>query len=152
MSKQVTNVKDLENIFWSTINHIGVSFELKEKYDLINTISLLDLYEKLANKISEKIRFVDLENTINSTMHGDLEEQQRDFMLREKMRQIRKMLNDNSEAKIKDVESDDEKQKKYPQYVLDAIKSEQARMASMMPSSPEANVSKTYIDLLLELP
>ena len=85
-------------------------------------------------------------------MHGDLEEQQRDFMLREKMRQIRKMLNDNSEAKIKDVESDDEKQKKYPQYVLDAIKSEQARMASMMPSSPEANVSKTYIDLLLELP
>jgi lon protease len=113
---------------------------------------LLDLYEKLANKISEKIRFVDLENTINSTMHGDLEEQQRDFMLREKMRQIRKMLNDNSEAKIKDVESDNEKQKKYPQYVLDAIKSEQARMASMMPSSPEANVSKTYIDLLLELP
>ena len=152
LSKQATNVKDLENIFWSTVNHIGVSFELKEKYDLINTISLLDLYEKLANKISEKIRFVDLENTINSTMHGDLEEQQRDFMLREKMRQIRKMLNDNSEAKIKDVESDNEKQKKYPQYVLDAIKSEQARMASMMPSSPEANVSKTYIDLLLELP
>ena len=152
LMEPIETVEQYENTFWKIVNYISRVFELEEKYDLINTISTFSLYEKLVNKISEKIKFIDLENTINSTMHGDLEDQQRDFMLREKMRQIRKMLNDDSSNKIQEVEKDEEKQKRYPKYVLDAIKSEQARLSSMMPSSPEANVSKTYIDLLLELP
>ncbi|SGA31885.1 Lon family protease [Chlamydia abortus] len=86
-------------------------------------------------------------------MRNDLDDQQRDFLLREKMRQIKKMLGEEDGSKeVDNILKNENKKAQYPDYVLETIQNEQARLASMMPSSPEANVSKTYIELLLKLP
>ncbi|SYV90571.1 Lon protease, partial [Metamycoplasma alkalescens] len=85
-------------------------------------------------------------------MNEEMENSQRDFLLREKIKQLRQMLNDDSSNNAEKIEKDPEESKRYPSYVLEALKAEQARLASMMASSPEANISKNFIDLILALP
>ncbi|CRH45907.1 Lon family protease [Chlamydia trachomatis] len=89
---------------------------------------------------------------LTAKMNEEMENSQRDFLLREKIKQLRQMLNEGSTDNAENIEKDPEASKKYPTYVLNALKAEQARLASMMASSPEANISKTYIDLILALP
>lgn len=138
---------------WRIIEQIQGDLTLADKYKLIDNLDIAKRYETIIEKLSTKINLNKIENEINNTMRGDLEEQQRDFLLREKMRQIKKMLKeDDSSKELEKILKDSERAKQFPKYVLDTIQSEQARMASMMPSSPEANTAKTYIDLLLAMP
>ncbi|AWX42886.1 ATP-dependent protease La [Metamycoplasma cloacale] len=126
----------------------------KEKWDelFLSSFSSVRL-NWIYSKYSEILQYIKLEKEINSSMRGDMENQQRDFMLREKLNQIKKMLNeDGTESSENKFEKNPHLKEIYPEYVLEAIKSEQSRLASMMPSSPEANISKTYLDLLWKLP
>jgi hypothetical protein len=124
-----------------------------ELLSLIESNDVLARYNELIKKANKQVQFEKIENEINSNLREDMEDQQRDFFLREKMRQIRKMLKDDEGGKsADDIEKDSTLKEQYPEYVLEALRSEQSRMASMMPSSPEANISKTYIDLILALP
>ncbi|WP_412031537.1 endopeptidase La [Metamycoplasma buccale] len=138
---------------YDIIDSISNEYDYEELLSLYESNKVEDLYENIISKLTKKIQFTKIDAEINNSMRGDLEDQQRDFLLREKMRQIRKMLKEDDSAKIVDnLDKDEDAKKQYPTYVLEAIKSEQARLASMMPSSPEANISKTYVDLLLTLP
>ncbi|QJG66449.1 endopeptidase La [Mycoplasma phocoeninasale] len=152
--KNDINVADYSLITWKIINHLRSSFSTIELLKFINYSNLDIRFDEIIKKLINRIKFDELEGEINSNLRGDMENQQREFFLREKLRQINKMLNedDGGNKLVANIEENDALKKQYPQYVLDALRSEQNRMSSMMPSSPEANISKTYIDLLLNLP
>ncbi|WP_369085860.1 endopeptidase La [Metamycoplasma spumans] len=148
-----TSRDDYSAEVWTLLNLIDSEYTKEELIDLINKNSISETYLFAIRIIQRKAHMKSLEEEINNGLRGDMEEQQRDFYLREKMRQIRKMLKeDEGGRKAEEIEKNDDLKKQYPDYVLEALKAEQARVASMMPSSPEANISKNYIDLILALP
>ncbi|RCJ00464.1 endopeptidase La [Metamycoplasma hominis] len=152
-NKPKQSLVEYETESWQLIKFLKKYFLSDELLSLIESNDVLARYNELIKKANKQVQFEKIENEINSNLREDMEDQQRDFFLREKMRQIRKMLKDDEGGKsADDIEKDSTLKEQYPEYVLEALRSEQSRMASMMPSSPEANISKTYIDLILALP
>ncbi|ACF07410.1 ATP-dependent protease La [Metamycoplasma arthritidis] len=139
---------------WKIIDALTIEHSWKEYFAIINETNLEKNYELAINMLINAIKMGKLDEEVNSTMRGDLENQQRDFLLRERLRQIKKLLKDDEAGAkaIENMEDAEENARQYPDYVIEALKTEQNRLASMMPASPEANISKTYIDLITTLP
>lgn len=122
----------------------------------INAIELLSIFHKLNVSSIEKNNLSDeLEKQIDTKLKSDLDKQQKDFILREKMRIIKNLLDDNGgsteKTKKENVELEN-KNNRYPDEVLTTIKEEKEKLRDMMPSSPNADITKTYIDQLTNLP
>ncbi len=138
---------------WELISSLRKLFTKDEILNLLNYSDLSTRYDEIIKKLTNKAKFVEFDKEISNNLHEDMEEQQRDFYLREKLRQIRKMLKEDDGGKsADDIEKNEDLKRQYPDYVLQALRAEQTRMSSMMQSSPEANISKTYIELILALP
>ena len=126
---------------------------LEERQELLETTDvnqrLLHILEIL-NKEKEMTR---IENRINSKVKEKIDESQREFYLREKMRAIKEELGDvpNGDddiealrAKIMD--------NPYPQHVKDKAFEELKRYEQLPSASQEASVVRTYLDWLLNVP
>ncbi|VEU59363.1 endopeptidase La [Mesomycoplasma neurolyticum] len=109
-----------------------------------------DIKQNKATEINE--RNIDIE--IDKQMKKNLDKQQLEFILREKMRVIRQKLGEENdhEDKLNNELIKPETDNKYPKEVIQAIKKETKKLRGMMSSSPEANISKTYLDLIHTLP
>ncbi|UWD34428.1 endopeptidase La [Mesomycoplasma molare] len=95
-----------------------------------------------------------LVENIEIEMKKTLDKQQKEFLLRERIRAIRQQLGEEDEQETKNekelYKNDDEN--KFPVEVRQIIKNETRKLKGMMSSSPEANVSKNYLDLIYNLP
>lgn len=100
---------------------------------------------------------LELDNELTEKMNEKLSKQQKEFMLREKMKSIQETL----ESMGSSANEDDEYAKDlkdplraliYPSSVQKIIADETKRFSEMMQTSPEANISKTYVELLKKLP
>ncbi len=99
-----------------------------------------------------------IEDEINRKVKDNLDKQQKEFLLREKMRAIKESLSEN------DPESDDEDDEFnkiikdpvlkniYPDSVLKVIASEKERVKTMMSGAPDATTALTYINTLKKMP
>ncbi|AWX69603.1 endopeptidase La [[Mycoplasma] anseris] len=151
--KEFSKFKQCEEATWNLLQTYKQHIDLIKEKELFLSGKLSTKLFYILNQFKLAINYIKLEDDINYSMRGELEEQQRDFMLREKMNQIKKLLNDEpNEANLEKITNDPNLKEQYPDYVLEAIKFEQSRIASMMPSSPEANITKTYLDLVWKLP
>ena len=97
--------------------------------------------------------FSEIENKINEKVKERLEESQKEYYLREKMRAIKEELGDVADTE-KDVESIRRRlaEEPYPQNIKDKVSEELARYEMLPAASGETGVIKTYIDWLMALP
>lgn len=95
----------------------------------------------------------EIEETINRKVRESIDENQREYYLREKLRAIKEELGD-SVPKEDDAETIREELEKnpYPQHVKDKIEEELRRFETMPAASSEANVVRTYIDWMMKTP
>ncbi len=95
----------------------------------------------------------EIEAEIDAKIRKGMEDSQREYYLREKMRIIREELGDVSS---KDAESDDIRKKidetKLPEVVKEKVLAELRRYEGMPSNAQEASIIKTYLDLILALP
>jgi len=95
-----------------------------------------------------------IENEINARVEKAIEDNQKEFILRAKMKAIKEELKpfdgptdeDRYNAVINDTTG------KYPENVKLKVKHEVARLATMPGESQEGAVIKTYLDLLISMP
>lgn len=116
-----------------------------------------DNSNKKKPKRNEAITDALLESEINKKMRDRMDKQQKEFLLREKMRAIKESLeeeggDEDEDEEFKKVISDPVLKQIYPESVLKLIKSEKEKLKRMMSSSPDANIATTYIEHLKELP
>ncbi|WP_371246649.1 endopeptidase La [Mycoplasmopsis agassizii] len=172
------NSNDLED-YTSFLNPILVSSYfvdvLKPDDDWVKKYnSYLDWVEqadRLILLVTSKVHESEVENDIEKRLKNTLNKQQREFLLREKLKAIRNELGEENsdedsifeeysedkeenEDKEPNVENDDKNVKKnrYPRSIIKLIANEKSKLKGMMSSSPDANISRNYIDLLKELP
>lgn len=95
-----------------------------------------------------------IENVINAKVEKAIEKNQKEFILREKMKAIKDELKpyDGPSDEDKYQAVIDDKEGKYPQNVKDKVKTELSRMQAMPAGSQEFAVIKTYLDLLIKMP
>ncbi len=94
----------------------------------------------------------ELDNKINRKIKDHVDEQQKEFYLREKLKAIKEELGDS------DTSTDMEKYRKrlneepFPKNIKEKVLSEISRFESLPSSSSESNIIRSYIDVIMSLP
>ncbi len=131
----------------------GLRLDLKEAYELLALDQVADKLTKLNGIISKELEVLELGKKIQSQAQGEMEKNQREYILREQMRQIKKELGEEDEqaAEVRDYEKKIA-DAQMPAEAEKEAKRELNRMKSMPPAAAEYSVIKTYLDWLVDLP
>jgi ATP-dependent Lon protease len=134
-----------------------IATSLSLKYEA--KLSLLTLLEprgrlQAVNKIlAQEVDVLELEDEIHSRVQNEVDKSQREFYLREQMRQIQ---NELGEGDIFTRDANELKQKIIAANLPDEPKSvamkELERLNQMPPMAPEVGIIRTYIDWIIDLP
>lgn len=94
-----------------------------------------------------------LEEKINIKVKESIDENQKEYYLREKLRAIKEELGDTPN---KEDDTDwirkEIREKPYPKHIVEKIEEELRRFEMMPAASSEANVVRTYIDWIMKVP
>ena len=131
--------------------YINLDFNRKKKY--IEAIDPIKRTELLIEDMTEDLRLIDLERKIEISVEKGLNEQQKEYYLRERLRVIEEEL---GEVSSKDDEIRNLKKKasklKCPTKITTRIRDEIARFETTPQASPELAVIREYLDWMLNLP
>jgi ATP-dependent Lon protease len=130
---------------------LALNYEVKQ-----SLLMLLDVGERLQalDKIlAQEVDVLELENEIHSRVQDEVDKSQREYYLREQMRQIQ---NELGEGDIFTKDASELKTKLEAAGLPDEPKAvalkELDRLNQMPPMAPEVGIIRTYIDWIVELP
>lgn len=128
-----------------------VPFSLEEKQRLLEEIEAKDRLNTLMELLTREIEILSLEEELDKRVKEKIEQGQKEYYLREKMRAIQEELEGEEDEEIKELKEMAESGE-LPQEVKEKAEQEISRLEKMSPYSPEATVVRTYLDWLLNLP
>ena len=130
----------------------NLSIAIDEKQQIIEENDVYRRMEKLLLIINKEIEVLEISRKIQNEAQSELGKLQRDFILREQLKAIKKELGEKDDR----AEIDELEQKitecKMPEIAETAARKELERLSRMNPASAEYTVSRTYLDWLVMLP
>src|SRR5438309_5203303 len=129
-----------------------VSAGVREKQEILETISINERLRKVHNLLTAILQRLELGNKITSEVQEEIGKSQREFYLREQLKAINKELGEDTDnVDIKDLRKRAEAAK-LPDEVRKTVEKELGRLSKMHYSSAEYTVARTYVEWLLDLP
>lgn len=148
---QLTQEKSIAKISDLVANYLPVVFERKLEY--LKTVNPYTRVIMLLEDIKREEEVMQLEEKIECELKKQLDDSQREYILREKIRIIKEELGDTS---IKDSDIEEIRNKiiniKSNRKVKDKLNSELKKYEMMNANSPEISIVRNYIDWLLAIP
>ncbi len=130
-----------------------LNLTVKEEQTLLESSSTIELLRSLYAFLSKEIQILQLRDKINNETQAKLGKNQREYILREQLKAIQQELGegdadegDVAHLKKRIAEAD------LPEHVRKEVEREIARLGKVPPSSPDHQVLRTYLELVLELP
>ncbi|HOE62887.1 MAG TPA: endopeptidase La [Candidatus Sumerlaeota bacterium] len=131
----------------------NLNLSLTERQKILNIIPSQDRLEYVMGILAREVEVMELGDKIRTKVKGEVEKNQREFILREQLKAIQKELGEGSDGRDDIVEFRQRIEKKaMPENVLAVVNKEMKRLEMMPQSSPEYTVSRSYIETILELP
>jgi len=130
-----------------------ISFENEQRQEILFELDPEKRLEILNSFLAQELDVLELGNQISTTVQNEVDKNQREFYLREQMRAIQKELNED-DVFSRDLNELKEKidQKQFSDEAREVALKEFERLTQLPAMSPEVNVSRSYIDWLLDLP
>lgn len=126
---------------------------LTEKEELLEMAPLKLRLRKLYEILVREQEIADVAKNISEQVHQQVEQNQKEYYLREQIKAISKELGENEDVQAEIADYKEQMSKlQMPQNVAEKINKELGRLAKMPPMTPEGAVIRTYIDSLLALP
>lgn len=126
---------------------------LTEKEELLEMAPMKLRLRKLYEILVREQEIADVAKNISEQVHQQVEQNQKEYYLREQIKAISKELGENEDVQAEIADYKEQMSKlKMPQNVAEKINKELGRLAKMPPMTPEGAVIRTYIDSLLALP
>lgn len=131
----------------------NLPLEFLDKQFVLEELCVTARMERLCAVVRREIELLDAMETIDDRVQQQMDENQREYYLREQMRAISEELGDGESAageaekyraRILELHLDAESEEKLLQ--------ECGRLSRMQPTSPESAVSRSYLDAVLALP
>ena len=130
-----------------------INLSVGEEQKLLESASTVDLLRGLYAALSKEIQILQLRDKIASDAQAKIGKNQREYILREQLKAIQQELgedeseeNDITHLKKQVREAD------LPDHVRKEVERELTRLGKVPPSSPDHQVLRTYLELVLELP
>jgi ATP-dependent Lon protease len=126
---------------------------LEEKQELLETFDLEARLKKVTAKLGRQIEILELTKKLGSEAKEAMDRSQREYLLREQMKAIRKELGDADDKSggLDDLKKKIATARMTAQAEEEALKSV-ARLERMAEGAPEYSMIRTHLDWLIDLP
>ena len=129
------------------------SLPIERKQQYLETSGINDRLTMLLEDIEKEKQLTEVEKRINETVKDRIDQNQKDFYLREKISALQEQLNDGSQpGKEGDQIRKRLAENPYPEAIKAKVLEELTRYENLPVASGETGTIKTYIDWLMDLP
>ena len=130
----------------------NVNAELAEKQQLLETINGLDQARRLLELMMTDIDLLEIKREIQSKASSDIDQQQRDYYLRQQIKVLQEELGvDSPEAEIDKIRAKGAN-KKWSKEISDHFQKELGKLQRTNSMSAEYPMLMNYVELLVDLP
>ena len=148
---QLSGIHTLDELCDLIVSFLPIGYEEKKKY--ITVLSPIQRAKYLMEDMNRDLKFVELEQKIETEVEKELNETQKEYFLREKIKLMQKEL---GEGNNKDNEVERLRKKisklKCNAKIREKIKRELDRYDSLNSNSPELGMVREYLDWMISLP
>ena len=132
----------------------AISLDLPEAQDFLETLVVKKRFAKLLVYLKREKDVADIQKKISDEVNDKVNKYQREYFLREQLKVIRSELGMDEDDKGRELKRMRESIDSLglPEEVYKDVKEEMNRLESIPDSSPEYNVSRTYLNWIFELP
>jgi ATP-dependent Lon protease len=126
----------------------------KKLQDLLSTVDIIKQCEKLLILLKEEIEVSHLQADIEKQIEEKVSKQQKEYFLREQLKVIKKELGLEKDDKSTEVEKIENRlnELQLSQEAAKVVDEELEKLKMLEPGSAEFNVTRTYLNVLTELP
>ena len=143
-------IESLSELMESIVANIPIDYRVKQTF--LELSSLNPRFEILGSTISNELNIERIKRNIDQRVRQSMDEAHKKFVLKEQLKEINKELyGDNEETEDEEFTRRLE-ELEAPEEVKEKIEKEIKRFKKLSDSSPESNVSRTYITTLLDTP
>ena len=148
---QLNGIDNLNDLCDLIASFLPINYDDKKKY--ITTIDPVQRAKYLMEDMNRDLKFVELEQKIEAEVEKELNETQKEYFLREKIKLMQKELGETNN-KDSEVELLTKKISKLKcnSKVKEKIKRELNRYDSLNSNSPEVGMIREYLDWMIHLP
>lgn len=145
------NIKEYDRKLYYIASTIPVSIEVKQK--ILELHSLKEQFHEVVNILSSELEILNVEKEIEAKINRSMQKNQRRFIVQEQIKILQEELNEEEESDPEFIKLKDSITKsKMPKDVKEKALDEFNKLKKTPPMSPEATVSRNYLDWLINIP
>ncbi|MBD3332052.1 endopeptidase La [candidate division GN15 bacterium] len=130
----------------------NLNIEINDKQQVLEELNVYRRMNSLYQALNKEIEVLELSQKIQAQAASELGKSQRDYILREQLKAIKRELGDTDESSELEEFERRIAEAQMPEQHEKAARKELDRLSHMSPSSAEYTVSRTYLDWLVSLP
>ena len=146
----INSIDSLSKLSDTLVGHLSV--DLKEKQEILETVSLKQRSEKILSHLASQLDLTKVEKKIRGRVKKQMEKSQKEYYLNEQMKALKRELgelDDSEEAEVLEKQILEAGMSKEAQ---EKALNELQKYKMMSPMSAEASVVRGYIDWMLNIP
>ena len=143
-------ITDLEQLLTQTANEFPWDFAVKQ--EMLECDYWSHLYDRIVYYLMRELEILMIKRDYQGKVKEHIDKNQRDYILREELKVIREELGDDSGTEDADGYMEQLEKLNADKGTKEKIKKEIQRFKGMPGGSQEANVLRTYIETVLEMP
>ncbi len=128
------------------------SLVVPDRQKILETVPLKKRALKLSSLLSDEVEILKAERNIRQRVQDQVEKHQKDYYLNEQIRAIQRELGRDDQQQEINKLREQAKKVKMPADAAEKVETECRRLEQMQPMSPEASVSRNYVEWLVNLP
>ncbi len=130
----------------------NMPFPIEDKAMLISIPSVKERAFRLMQIFNREIQYQELKLNIRNKTQQTIDEEQKEYFLRQQMKNIRKELGGDSQSVERNRLVKESKKKKWKKETQEAFEQELQKLDMLQPQSPDYNTQLTFLQQILDLP
>jgi ATP-dependent Lon protease len=131
----------------------NLSLKIPEQQEILEEADIKARLQQVLLILNREIEVLELGSRIQSQVKTEIDKNQKEYLLREQMKAIRKELGeDEGGAREIDELAERIQEKPLPDYARQTAQKELQRLRVMQPASAEYTVARTYLEWILDVP
>ena len=129
-----------------------LNIDTQQEIELLMADNLRPLLEQIAEHLSREVQILSLRRKIAGETQVELDKAQREYVLRQQLRQIKKELGEDEDQDDVDVLRERLAETELPDEVRKELEREVSRLQRLTPMAPDHQLLRSYLEFALELP
>ena len=130
----------------------NLQVEVEKKQEILATRSVVNRANKVLDQLNEELQVLELSEEIRSRVKTDVDEQQREYLLRQQLKAIQEELGEGAGGGEIQELRERAAEKELPEEAREQLEKQLTRLERTNPAAPDYAVTRNYVDWILDLP